>query len=261
MNDKELSKKINHNLWWVKVATIIGILVVLFYIYFFRNQGISSNSNIWGSFGEYVGGIVGTILIFVTVILLYKSLTTQMLEFFKLSKLQTEQNFDSMLFNLLEAHNYVLDNIQGKRIIHNRDKTIYTGKLYVEFFVMDLARLYKKDNDINDIIHYLKLKKSIFQNLIIYFNNIIDFVKKNENEDKIKKYLEYIRIQVSNCESIVIAYYLTNKDWSFNKQYFNTFLEANFFKYLDLEKDLKDSEKIIRSVIDELIDNKIKNNE
>lgn len=82
---------------WIEVTLKIsmGSIVVtsILYLAVFR-YGLSSDSNDWGAFGSYFGGIVGSMVAFSALIALMKGITLQQSEFKYLREAQAEQRFN-----------------------------------------------------------------------------------------------------------------------------------------------------------------------
>ncbi len=71
----------NNNTIWIPASGIILITIITFvYIYFFGTN-FSSRHTSWAEFGSFFGGILSPLIALLAIIMLYKTLTSQMLEF------------------------------------------------------------------------------------------------------------------------------------------------------------------------------------
>ncbi len=261
MEDIEIKKEIQKNKRSIIIAGIFCLIIFIGYFIVlgcFYKQPFSYDSSVWGTFGDFIGGVGGTVMAFITIFLLYKSISIQLVEFSKLSRLQQKQTFDSKFFNLLGMHSDILENIQGSLSVkfENSEKRVLFGKEFIEQYVHVLRKDYK--NGIELVNKSLIVRKNLFKGLLIYLKNIIDYINyycNNENDKE--HYLELLRSQISNSELIVIAYYISNDDWKNSRRYFDIFIKSKLFKYLDRETNLNFQENIVPTLIEDLIDIKI----
>jgi hypothetical protein len=100
--------EIKKNFFVIIVFTCVILCGYAFYKYYiaFHNNGISKKPTDWGTFGDYIGGIVGTILSFFSVVLIYLTYTSQV----ENSRLQ---QFETTFFNLLQNQREILKSIKG----------------------------------------------------------------------------------------------------------------------------------------------------
>ena len=79
-NAKKQITQVERILWWVSIIGVglIIISIIVFAIhrdYFLWSE--SFNEEVFGTFGDFVGGFLGTIVAFITMILLIKTLQNQ----------------------------------------------------------------------------------------------------------------------------------------------------------------------------------------
>ncbi len=93
------------------LLSFLLILVVWFayFIKFGTGGAISSSTEVWGQFGDYIGGVINPLLSFVTIILLIHSLSEQqvankslMKETKRQERLEEFRKFETRFFNLIE---------------------------------------------------------------------------------------------------------------------------------------------------------------
>lgn len=141
-NPKEKNEKVfPFNLFWIELLCLLigGVSLVLFCIgRTLFNIGDTIDNEVWGQFGDFIGGIVGTLISYISVRLLVRNLREQM----KSNQQQSEnskqnarvyelQQFNEM-FKLL--FNQYQDTIQGYR--HGE----HTGRKAVAEIVKDIKQ-------------------------------------------------------------------------------------------------------------------------
>lgn len=96
-----------------KTIAISAFLIAAVWGFYFYNFGrighISASKEVWGQFGDYVGGVINPLLSFVTIILLIRSLNEQQAanrslieESNRQEKLDDFKRFESKFYNLIE---------------------------------------------------------------------------------------------------------------------------------------------------------------
>ncbi|MVM29310.1 hypothetical protein GO755_04640 [Spirosoma sp. HMF4905] len=95
--------------------SIICCWVIWMYYYQFHKYGLSDNPANWGVFGDYIGGIVGSIFSIISVVLLYYT--------FKEQRNSTElQKFENKYYELIKLHR---DNVDELILSHEKGKKIF----------------------------------------------------------------------------------------------------------------------------------------
>lgn len=105
--------------WYVVSAVISSIAVIIFYVYNFFHKlgyGLSDDPSDWASFSDYIGGILGPFLSFLSLVLLIRSLDLQRAANYELREQirNTELNekiksFESHLFNMINLQSQFLE--------------------------------------------------------------------------------------------------------------------------------------------------------
>ncbi|MFY0668982.1 MAG: hypothetical protein JXQ95_13210 [Alteromonas stellipolaris] len=96
--------------WIIGLVSISFIVVLGSYIYEFNNMVISDDTSKWSDFGSYIGGTLGPLLTFISVLLLIKTFELQKFanerleNDIKRSKKQAKLNsFEQSFFNLIQS--------------------------------------------------------------------------------------------------------------------------------------------------------------
>lgn len=95
--------------WGAVVSAFFIAIVWGGYFLHFGNGDLSTSTEVWGQFGDYVGGVINPILSFVTIILLINSLREQRVantvikaESVRQRELEDFKRFETRFFNLIE---------------------------------------------------------------------------------------------------------------------------------------------------------------
>ncbi len=111
---------------WEKIACIIIVIGVLTIIYFmccspFNDGSKVRNPELFGLFGDFIGGFVGSLFAIVSIILLYATLKAQRMAMNSQNediafqhRLLSQERFETTFFNLLEFQQQILNNIRIK---------------------------------------------------------------------------------------------------------------------------------------------------
>lgn len=104
--------------YFALAAALIFIVVFAYFIqfYFFLDYRISKEADVWGQFGDYVGGVLNPFLGFVSISLLIKSLSLQheanaslKAEMYNGEKTEVLRSFESLFFNLINSQKQYFD--------------------------------------------------------------------------------------------------------------------------------------------------------
>jgi len=125
MNSDNLEKSISKSRWLVTILflLIIGGYSVWFFI--MKQQNLSTTSSDWGSFGDFVGGILNPLVAFsafywltVSVLIQKEELSKTTMALIEASKAQKEQaktqsrqRFEGTFFQLLSLHQEIVKSI------------------------------------------------------------------------------------------------------------------------------------------------------
>lgn len=215
--------------YWAAIVVAMFVILCCFILYkyyasFYKN-GLSADSSKWGIFGEYVGGVVGTILSFISVILIYATYTNQV-------KNSIQQQFETTFFNLLQNQREILKSMKGlidttpNVLKGEKELVLYKeASKYIDTISHLINRSFdgapghftdqqggKKDFFIDEKASYKIINKSyneIFKGkeaeLGHYFRHlyhILKYVVESSIQNK-KKYIDIIQAQMSDNELYV----------------------------------------------------------
>lgn len=206
---------------------------------FFMNQALGLfdgfvKTEVIGQYGDFVGGVIGTIL---SVVLLSDTFKSQIKESKNNAQVFESQQLNELVFHLLDQYNSVVasftiakDDVHGIRTILNGKEGLHYAlvKMQEEF-----ARL--------DMTHSRKAALGLFQSFYdshedfapIYFRTIyrifdvIDMAK--VNDDVKVKYAKLIRCQFTETELVMLRY---NAMWPVGKNMRALINEFNLLKHI-----------------------------
>lgn len=266
--------------YWLIVFGSIVILICLYFIIIFLNNlfnelYINSKTTecheIYGSFGSYVGGILGSVIGFITLILVYKTYTSQRKELKIQSQLIFQQQFESTFFNMLNVHRELKNNftiILSNEIIIGIK--IFTILVKNETF---LKRTYFKDEEgfimpkfffglegskeeFQNVFHkkydaFYKKYQSVLNHYCINIYHILKFINDNEEKDvsknrveKYKKYANIFKSQLNTNEVFILKWALIHiNEENNNLDIIKLIKHYNFLSDLNNSYEIKNKRK------------------
>jgi hypothetical protein len=207
----------NHLLKIAICMLIFGIIIILIFIFIkpFNDWSFKTNPELFGLYGDFIGGFVGTLFSLVAVFLLYKTLITQQ-ETIKLQanaielqkKTSEIERFETTFFNLLKTQQEITNNIKAYFSTLNIKST---PSLTVNTYIVQGREFFGYSKD-----ELTKIWKSIESNTYLGsfdeedFDNYIkaEIEQINEQEHEIQKIINEESIRFANKE-----YSISNNLW------------------------------------------------
>lgn len=159
---------------YIIFAGVLVCLVFASYIYNFSiklDYDISTDSSVWGSFGDFVGGILNPTLSFITIILLIKSLTFQndanlslTNELKNTEKTGKSRAFESLFFNMLNSQKELF-NIFKYEVTKAENNFSFLGVeavIEIEEQIDKIRANSSKDEDITAFLEIVDSKEQLF---------------------------------------------------------------------------------------------------
>ena len=106
--------KLNSNFILWLAAIILAVAPVIVYSVTLNASGFAESSMDFGIFGDYIGGTVGTIVGIISIYLLYKTYTSQVLFARNQAIVEKRQQFESTFFNLLKQQQSLREQLECK---------------------------------------------------------------------------------------------------------------------------------------------------
>ena len=208
---------------YIFIAVGLLLVVAIIYLLNFASYPISKDTDNWGQFGAYIGGVAGVFLTLLTIILLIKTLDSQ-------NKNATINQFESSFFELLRLHKEITDRIIGE--VHIKveksgidEQDTHKGLRFFEKLSEKIKRHYDDNpdtilNKISNDPSYEKLlesKQLMQQEIDAYYNelyrgkeselghyfrslyHLVKFVNDSSIENK-KRYLDLIQAYLTDAE-------------------------------------------------------------
>jgi hypothetical protein len=218
----------------IKATTIFGVVIALWFFirgYFvegFIDPNIPIDNDISAKIGDFIGGVIGTIFAFVSVLLLFKTLSLQRIELKESRKVFTKQQFENSFFELLKLHKSNLLEFEDFDLLNNK----LIGIKYLE---------YKQNQLQNNFINTKRFSKNRklaiqeFEKIYVQKNHVFSTYFRTlfrlyclieegtiRNYDK-KNYSKILRAQLSEPELFFIRYNAMS-EYGYNSQkYINNF--------------------------------------
>jgi hypothetical protein len=205
---------------WLKVmvgiAIAIALLLISLYLWKFSG-GLAKTQDVWGQFGDYVGGILNPLFSLTALFALLHTIELQREELHKSTEqlkasaealamqndVLVRQRFETTFFQMLGLFNDVVRGMERSSDTKGRSCTRALSKI-LQSRIPDATKeniyIQYRDNFYNDFSYLLG---HYFLNLY----HIIKFVDKSDLEDKDKKfYTVIIRAQLSEYELALLFY-------------------------------------------------------
>jgi hypothetical protein len=154
---KKLIKYIERNSVGIALFTLLfGIVIILLFslVSPFNDWSFHTDPELFGLYGNFIGGFVGTLFSLVAVLLLYKTLIAQQKSLIKQDEVLSNQKltsdierFETTFFNLLKTQQEITDNI--KSYFHSLNANISTvahtvqGREFFAYSKRELLRIWK----------------------------------------------------------------------------------------------------------------------
>ena len=132
------------------MAAIIVIAPFIIYLIYFHD-GISADQNDWSSFGSFYGGIVSSILSFISIVLLVYTISIQKKKDYSDNITALEKDTEDRVFKYIEKTNVVFDNL--KKFIDENVIDYNGNRLYYINYI-------KEFDDLSKLINLNDLEKS-----------------------------------------------------------------------------------------------------
>ena len=217
------------NKWFY--ISIGGVFIIVSCVIFKWNHTIqvfdsefSADTNLLGTYGDFIGGVLGTIFTLLSVLLVIKTFKEQQ----KVSNQNSEQleiqRFNDLFFELLKLYQSEVNELcgQGKNVSKaNNKETIEVEEIeYSNKDFFDMEKKYIQDNYRNRKSYEGNRENAVNYYMLFFIENstkmgayfrtlyrIYDLIDSSSINEKIKKnYLKIMRAQLTESELFFIRY-------------------------------------------------------
>lgn len=207
MNEEKKNKVIK---WALIISAILSAGMLYLFIFHERNVAIDEAvaTDIVGQYGDFVGGVVGTIL---SIVLLYYTFGLQREDSKKNARIYELQQLNDKFFKLMEIYNEQL-----KHLVYKDDDETYSGKEALHRYLQDMQAGFEETKSYNQrrkraVEAYFEFYANNRDFAPLYFRTLYRLLEEiygsgsNVYEEKIK-YIKIIRSQFSDSELVFIRY-------------------------------------------------------
>lgn len=215
--------------WWTVTVVLFLFFFFLSACLFFWNRewymfddNYVLDNTLWGTFGDFIGGVIGSILAFVGVIvtcLIFREQRQQTIDLNEEQINQSEtQRFNSLFFELIDLHKTQVDYLMKMPLVGIG--TVNTNK--TNFFDRYMEELHHNSKGIHSYARafivakrkYLQLYLSNSTVLAPYFRvlyRLFELIDKAKIEEREKvRYAKIARAQLSESELLILRYNSAN---------------------------------------------------
>lgn len=180
----------------------------------------STDNSFCGTFGDFIGGVLGTILTLISVLYVAKTFREQQKE-------TKSQRFNNLFFELLRVYQE-----QVKSCKEVNYKKEYCGKDFFDKKMDDVQKEFKKTQKIND--SYDKIYSQNRNCLAPYFRTLFRIFKLIDESELIeefqrKEYAKFIRAQLTESELFFLRY---NANSEYGKDFKDIINKYRILKHL-----------------------------
>lgn len=241
--EKWYDKIAKSNFTYIAIAAISLLFIVISYVFFQNGRPFDTHQRIdegvWGTFGDFVGGVLGTLLSVISLFFIVITFKHQH-KVTKQNHLQMEkQRFNDLIFELLHLYQSQIADLSSEEISYKNGKIIKrircTNK---DFFSLEKSLLqrafvcttsYRSNKDMALNLYMLfYVKKNEVSSCFRTLYRIYDLIDASDLDEKTKKnYLKVVRAQLTESELFFLRYNAMS------------FYGNNFVKYLNKYNVLK----------------------
>ncbi len=215
----ERLQNLRRKLIWLAFTGVLFVALAAGWYFLKFNQGFSSQQEVWGTFGDYFGGLLNPVLSFLALIALLYTIVIQMEELNhsreelaksshamgKQANTSAEQLLESTFFHMLRLHNAIVQdfkmgshegrkcgNVLLTRFANKWDNVALSIKNKDELATLILVydEFYQQDG--NMLGHYFR---NLFQ--------IVKFVDESGIKNQ-KRHIDLLRAQLSRSEQLLL---------------------------------------------------------
>lgn len=213
-------------IWMVRFSISVAVLLIGLYFWKFSDV-LAEKQDVWGQFGDYVGGILNPLFSLTALIALLYTIHLQSKELHESTeqlkasaeafKLQNDvmmrQQFENKFFQMLGVFTNIVETLETELRINDEPKTIKGRNCFIELSPFMWQKLEEdvtneKNNLSNKYREFYKVSEYFLDRYYLSLNLVIRFVdSSNLSEEEKKFYCSIIRTQFSAHELAFLFYH------------------------------------------------------
>lgn len=208
--------KLNSNFILWSIAIILAVSPVIVYCITLSASSFAESSGDFGIFGDYIGGTVGTIVGIISIYLLYKTYTSQVLFARNQAVVERRQQFESTFFNLLEQQQRLREQLECKIGEEHFQGFSYLKRMREELSdALSCLNYRMEEVNVENKILLKNIVNQLYLDFFIpnvshighYFRHLYHIIKyvDESNVQDAKKYVDILQAQLSNDELYLLA--------------------------------------------------------
>ena len=218
---KKTSKEVLLKLWPYLVATVLFAAISFWFFSWGQDihlakKGYVIDNELFGTYGDFFGGVLGTIFTLCTVLLMINTFRHQREETIKSGKRLDIQRFHDLFFELLRLYQSQVSELCGNAENKEEQTTIrYNNKDFFDFEKESIQRKFRNRksfaaNQSAALSYYMLFYIANRTKLGAYYRTlfrIYDLIDSSELEEPVKRdYLKIMRAQLTESELFFLRY-------------------------------------------------------
>jgi hypothetical protein len=220
---KEFVKKYWPSILIISTVLSLVLLLVLYFLKFGTScpngflscslKSLSSSTSDWGTFGDYIGGTIGTLFSIVGTVLIYMTYKNQVASTERQINLAYTQQFETTFFNLLQNYKTVIGNINNESYKLRKSRSMlakadsgYAYTEYLEDIYQALKGLIRNKPEENIVKESIKnIMNSNTSSYFKYIFHLLMYIDESKTDNP-AKYVNIMSSQMQDYELYLLFY-------------------------------------------------------
>ena len=97
------------------IFVLVGFVIIIVFSFsaLFNDSFFNKNASLFAQYGEFIGGLIGTVFSLAGFFLIYKTLVTQQETLKQQDSVSRQDRFETTFFNLLKSQSDITNNIKA----------------------------------------------------------------------------------------------------------------------------------------------------
>ncbi|EAC1946475.1 hypothetical protein IGF73_004789 [Escherichia coli] len=200
------------------IKIFAALVIIITWLSYFAKFGdwfnFSSDTAVWGQFGDFLGGVINPLLTFISVVYLINSVNLQREANASLIALEEFKKTETKFYNMLESQRSgfesfkIVDSVDGKPlVIKDGDAVTYIEDVVVEMVIQGSTK-----GEISNKIGGMDKADNIFS-IVRRFHNIIKLIKREIPENLRSEYYDSLVNMTEYKQICLILISMELFDW------------------------------------------------